>query len=1373
MSTVLFTVAAGRADTRLLDQLTGMEMISSSAVSASFIKELIRESAAAAKIILLDCCYSGAFLSGDVIKARPTVDDVGHDLAAGEGICVLTATTAVQVAEDGSVDRSAPLSVFTSAVVNGIANGHADDGTGVITTHSLWSYVSAEVRGRTSRQTPSHYGVLLEEVQIARTRRRLPTAIDGGARVVLGGLLGSLELTQDYGLRAENWWGTGRLTVPIGQQRRPDGGEGETVWLDFAGADRNLLIVGRVGSGKSTLLRTLVGALALTHTPDEVRIFALESSNRVGSLRALPHIARVVGDDEPDQVRLLLQEIIEEIRARKRLYREQSIDSPASLRSARSTLSHHPVPDLFLLLDRWGDFAGLLPDIDVTLKQIAATGPEYAVHVVATVQDWREVPDWLAVLTVSHIELRLYRPEDSRVDRDRAMRLPDGPGWALVGQRPFRVALPDIRDIPGDEAVLPEMTDGAADLVSRMSRVHRGDRLDRAYPPGGGGQGDNDFAALYGIGNPADLDLPRRWKPKRGPDRLAIPIGIDSSGAPVRLDVKEAAENGMGPHGMVVGVPGSGLSELLRAIVLGLAAEHSAEQVNFLLVDYKGSETFGGFAGLPHVGGYIGNVVADLSLVQRLESALSGELARRQELLRRAGNFSNIAGYEQARTAGAPLEPMPSLVVVINEVSELLSEIPDFAVPLVAIGRLGRSLGIHLLLASRRLDEKVLRGLDSHMSYRIGLKTYSVSESRALLGVPDAYTLPSTPGIGYLRFGELIQFRAAYTSRAMLADHLSGVVDVADRPLWESIVDVMRGVDGRTHQIWLPPLDESPTVGTLIPGLARPWLDTPRPMPSLRSVAVGIVDMPQWHRRDPLVLDLSGSNGNVAVVGGPQSGKSTALRTLILALAAVHTPDQVQFYCLDFGGGTLDGLRGLPHVGSVAGRIDEARVRRTVAELGALIQRREQLFRQLEIESMDQFRQRKARLVDLSPEQIAADLLSSDRFGDAFLVIDGYEIVRSEFDALEPIIAGIAMQGLAVGVHVILSAGRWAALRPALRDMLGTSIELRLGDPSDSALGRTMAAAIPYGRPGRGLTSAGEHVLLALPTLDTRGDPAALAEGITSAIDRLVANAGDLRAPEVRLLPEQLTREQLLRTVEGGSAQEDQDVLRLRFPVGLNESELAPVYIDFVASPHFLVIGDTESGKTNLLRLLAHAICDANSPHRAQIVLVDLRRTLLEEIPSGHLVGYITSSQNLAESLKGLVAVLEKRMPPADVTVQQLRDRSWWTGPELYVIIDDYDLLAASGGSHLSLLLEFLPQSRDLGFHLILARRSGGVSRAMYDPVIALMKDLSSAGLIMSGSRDEGVLLGTTRPTPLPPGRGVLVSREGQELIQTARLPPA
>ena len=602
---------------------------------------------------------------------------------------------------------------------------------------------------------------------------------------------------------------------------------------------------------------------------------------------------------------------------------------------------------------------------------------------------------------------------------------------------------------------------------------------------------DPGLMALLKIPDAAEIVPEEVWRPRSPRERLRVPIGITPNGQPIELDIKESAEGGMGPHGLCIGATGSGKSEFLRTLVLSLITSHSPESLNLVLVDFKGGATFLGLESAAHVSAVITNLEDELPLVDRMRDALAGEINRRQELLRAAGNFANVTDYERARASGAELEPLPALFIVVDEFSELLAQKPDFAELFVMIGRLGRSLHIHLLLASQRLEEGKLRGLDSHLSYRIGLKTFSAGESRSVLGVPDAYHLPSVPGSAFLKCdaSEPIRFNTSYVSgeyvkprvaaRAGRVSHLgvlapklftatpvkkdpvpvapveprtpdaeadSSPVQTSSRPTRQTLLDVvvsrLRDHGRPAHEVWLPPLDASPAVNELLPD--TDW-SASRNINGQLWMPVGVVDRPYDQRRDVLTVDLSGAQGNVAVVGGPQSGKSTALRTLIMAAAATHTPEQLQFYCLDFGGGTLTSLAKLPHVGGVAGRMDADAIRRTVAEVAGVLRAREQLFRDLGIESMRDFRQRKARLATLPPEEAARDPLSRDNFGDVVLVVDGWASIKSDFESLDPVLQSLAIQGLSYGVHLAISASRWMEIRPAVKDMLGTRIELRLG----------------------------------------------------------------------------------------------------------------------------------------------------------------------------------------------------------------------------------------------------------------------------------------------------------------------------------------
>lgn len=281
--------------------------------------------------------------------------------------------------------------------------------------------------------------------------------------------------------------------------------------------------------------------------------------------------------------------------------------------------------------------------------------------------------------------------------------------------------------------------------------------------------------------------------------------------------------------------------------------------------------------------------------------------------------------------------------------------------------------------------------------------------------------------------------------------------------LLDVIVGRLHGHGLPAHDVWLPPLRESPTVDRLLPalevvpgrGLGSPGWAAVGPL----RVPIGIVDLPYEQRRDSMVLDFSGGAGNGVVVGGPQSGKSTALRTIITSLALTHTPREVQVYAVDLGGGSLVSTQGLPHVGGVATRARPDYLRRLIAEVAGVVTEREARFRRLGVESMASYR---------TMQRAGDPAVADDPFGDVFLVIDGWGALREEFDDLEGRVTSLAARGLSFGVHVLISAARWQEVRPAIKDSLGTRIELRLGDPLESEVDRKVAALVPANAPGRG-----------------------------------------------------------------------------------------------------------------------------------------------------------------------------------------------------------------------------------------------------------------------------------------------------------------
>ena len=886
--------------------------------------------------------------------------------------------------------------------------------------------------------------------------------------------------------------------------------------------------------------------------------------------------------------------------------------------------------------------------------------------------------------------------------------------------------------------------------------------------PGGRGGRPCDVAELLGLGDLGSLDPARQWRPGAGREHLRVPFGVDDDGAPVHLDLKESAAQGMGPHGLVVGATGSGKSELLRTLVLGLTLTHGPDRLALVLVDFKGGATFAGLGDLPHVSAMITNLEEELALVDRMQDALAGEMVRRQELLRRSGHAS-VRDHERARARGEDLEPLPSLLIVVDEFSELLAARPEFLDLFVALGRLGRSLGIHLLLASQRLDEGRLRGLDAHLSYRIGLRTFSPGESRAVLGLPDAADLPSTPGVGLLRPDptSLVRFRAAYVSAAprrrtapaaagprpaILPFSVAPVSPPGPDPaprcgrdqrapspsLLELGVRRMSGAAPRSRRIWLPPLDRPETLGTLMPDLAEdPGLGLVSARWRARGplvAPVGALDRPREQVRDTLTVDLRGATGHLAVVGGPRSGKSTLLLTTVAGLALTASPLEVRVLVLDLGGGALGALADLPHLAGMASPAEPEVARRIVAEAAALLDRRER----------------------------GARGEGDDGWGEVLVVVDGWSTVRDELDDLEAPLQRIATRGLAHGVHLLVSAHRWADLRAPVRDACGTRLELRLGDPLDSEADRRVAAAVPAARPGRGLTPAPLHFLGALPRVDASADPGSLAAGAADLAARCAAAWHGPAGPRVRMLPARVDLAEVRAGVPEGAAGG-------RLLLGVDERDLAPVGVDPTRERHLLVLGEAGSGKTALLRSYAREVVRTRTPAEAQLVVVDYRRSLAGEVPEEHLLDHLPSAPAAAPALRDLAGHLATRLPGSGTAASQRREGRRWSGPEVFVLVDDLDLVAAGPDSPLLALEPLLAQARDVGLHVVAARRSGGASRSLHEPVTRALRDLAAPGLLLSGSADEGPLLGDLRPQPAPPGRARLLTRDrGVQVVQLA-----
>jgi DNA segregation ATPase FtsK/SpoIIIE, S-DNA-T family len=1071
--------------------------------------------------------------------------------------------------------------------------------------------------------------------------------------------------------------------------------------------------------------RAILAQAAALRTPGDLRImtyFEPEHEPDWGWLKWLPH-ARSGRSQERQRVAtgpsLLLAEDIDglsrllEEHVQPRLEQLRRIEASASADRGEVAVD---APELLLVLDDFhaGSAIARMP----LIRELAARGQKLKVRTICLVAEGAAEP--------SEAALRIVAPA------------PDAAVLERTGPKGYRIG----------PMVLDELGAAAAETLARelapLRLEERAASIDLA----------------------AEIRLTDLLDEPTGP--LCAPIGLTEDGDRLVLDLKQAADGGMGPHGLIVGATGSGKSELLRTIVASLAASHSAEELCFVFVDFKGGAAFAELSGLPHAAGMITNLQHDLSLIDRMHAALFGEQQRRQSILRAAGNVDDIGAYRTLQASDPSLPPLPHLLLIVDEFGELLANRPEFIDLFLAIGRVGRSLGMHLLLSSQRLEEGRLRGLEGHLRYRICLRTYSAQESKSVLGTSDAFLLPPFPGVGYISVDTDVyeRFKTALVTTpyddghgardgalvetfelAARAGHAPMTPQREDPGATELDVLVERlrerhEVGQRVHQVWLDPLPARQPLSDVLD--TTPWWSQPpdAALPGLRA-AIGLLDRPSEQRQDPFALDLAGVGGHVALVGAPQTGKSTLLRTLLAALMVSYRPSELRAYALDFGGGLLRAFGPAPHFGGVAGKRDPERVRATISQIRAMIHEREAVFRELGIDSMAEARERR-RTGGLTPEQAS----------DVLLVIDNWAALLREYEDLTEDLTEIAAAGLHHGVHLVVTAGRWAEIRPAIREAFGTRLELRLNDAMESDFGRKVAESVPADSPGRGVTPDGLHFQVALPRIDGRAETAGLSEAIGE-LSRMLADRWDGQpATPVRVLPEQVALEDLPQS-PGGS-----------LVLAIEELTLEPVALDLAGSDqHMLVLGDTGSGRTSALRTIAHALARTFSPDQARLVAIDFRRGLADLSGLPLPCRLISRPPQIDEILAEL----------RELTIERLRaldqdGGAGWRGPDVYILIDDYDLISGLPLNPLSTLGDLIFQGRDAGIHVVLARSSGGAARAMLDPVIGRLVESGAPALLLSGDPHEGPLLRGVRAEPLPPGRGRLLRRRGRAaMLQLAQ----
>ena len=588
------------------------------------------------------------------------------------------------------------------------------------------------------------------------------------------------------------------------------------------------------------------------------------------------------------------------------------------------------------------------------------------------------------------------------------------------------------------------------------------------------------------------------------------------------------------------------------------------------------------------------------------------------------------------------------------------------------------------------------------------------------------------------------------------------------------IIDQLRKIDFEPYRLWQPPLTKPVAIDELVNRfLGHPWQQDYGTARDL-VLPIGIIDRPFKHDQPPWTVDASGPGSNVLILGAGGSGKTTALQTLICAAALTHTPEQVQFYCLAYSGTALTTIARLPHVGEVVGPTDPYGVRRTVAELLAIMRQRKHTFLECEIASMEVFRRRK---FGGEPGPVP-----NDGFGDVFLVVDNYRALAEENEVLIEQVNVIINQGPSFGVHVIVTADRESELRPPVRSGFGSRVELRLAAVEDAKLVRSRFAKEVPVKPGRGMVAvnyvrldsdpqAGLHTLVARPSMASTDDHVFVSDSVVEAVGKLAT----AQAPPVRRLPaifglqqvrELAAQDRRMGVGAGGIAW------------GISELDLAPVYLNFAENSHLIVTGRRECGKTTTVATIMAEIGRLYAPGStsapptdqpsAQVWLVDPRRQLLTVLGSEYVENFAYNLDGVNAMMTDLSAVLASREPPPGLSAEELLSRSWWSGPEIFLIVDDVQQLPAGFDSPLHKAAAWVNRAADVGLHVIVTRTFGGWSSAGSDPMMRALHQANAPLLVMDADPDEGFIRGKMKGGPLPKGRGLLMAEDTGVFVQVA-----
>ncbi|WP_027409952.1 type VII secretion protein EssC [Anoxybacteroides tepidamans] len=851
------------------------------------------------------------------------------------------------------------------------------------------------------------------------------------------------------------------------------------------------------------------------------------------------------------------------------------------------------------------------------------------------------------------------------------------------------------------------------------------------------------FLEMLQTSNVKELNIEKNWFAQQTSRSLAVPIGLKGRKDVVELNLHEKAH---GPHGLIAGTTGSGKSELLQTYILSLAVHFHPHEVAFLIIDYKGGGMAQPFKNVPHLLGTITNIHGSKNFSARALASINSELKKRQRLFDRY-EVNHINDYMELYKQGKAEQPLPHLFLIADEFAELKSEEPDFIRELVSAARIGRSLGVHLILATQKPRGVIDEQIWSNARFRISLKVQDASDSKEILKNGDAAAITVT-GRAYLQVGnnevyELFQSAwsgAPYMEEGVEAeDDIYIVTDLGLVPVSNVTADRKQSRKKPKTEIEMVVEQIIETQKQLnIEKLPSPWLPPlASRLPRVTSLAADTVNFPIGLKDEPELQSQSDyfyqwmEDGNIGIFGSAGYGKSTTMMTLLLSFAAAYSPTQLHYYIFDFGNNALLPLRQLPHTADYFRFDDEKKIEKFIKFMKEEMERRKQRFMEKEVSTIKLY-----------------NALSEEKLPIIIVALDNFDLVKEEMPDFETQLIQYARDGQSLGIFLMLTATRVNGIRPPLMNNLKTKIVHYFIDSSEkfSLIGRTPYDVEPI--PGRALVKKDQAVLTQMYLPAEGEDDMAVLENVKKEIERLREKYTDVPKPEpIPMLPSRLPFAVFANMYVKNRASGF-------IHIGLDEQSVRPVAVNMRTDPHCLIVGQSRKGKTNVLKVILEALL-VQKPE--SIGLFDGIDRGLVSYASRDGITYIEAKEGMLQWLNEADGLLQNREAVYLKAVNEgkIAEQTW---PPIVFMADSLSRLQQATDSLIQdRIAKMMKRYSHLGFHVIIAGNANEFVKG-FDALTAELKQIRQAILVTKKSEQSLFVLPFTRnEQEIEPGFGYFV----------------